>query len=305
MDRKGGPSLLLLLAAGLLVFGQGATVIIETEPGADVFWEGVHLGRTDEEGRMLVSRAPRRSFSVRVVKDTFKELSATLAVGDERQVIRLPLEPLPEPGEGESPSPPAVPATVAKGGEVAPTAGVPGEATKMPVYREPAVLPAVPPRSEARAAAPTGAPGSTGPAAGARQPLAPAGMDPALERPVPPEAAEVFLPDPFPGGGIHPLHLLVAAGLFAGALYSLARFRRSTAAPRPPPPPQLGEALETPLPSQKAVASDASQAGFLEKLRHRERHMEESARSGPRHRKKPAIDVTYREVRERDSEGEP
>jgi len=87
--------LLLFLALIGVVYAESGTLRIQSEPGAEVLWEGVFLAKIDSEGRLSVSGIPPGSFKVVVRKPGFRDFRTSVTLeADQSIVLDAPLEPI-------------------------------------------------------------------------------------------------------------------------------------------------------------------------------------------------------------------
>ncbi len=110
----------LILAVLLLVGSTGvsfaATLEVRTQPGVDVYWEGILLATTDTQGLLVVEDVPEGPFELELRKSGHETLVTEVVIGGgvtqwSRQLMPLAsseLEPIEtESTEAEPPSPSA------------------------------------------------------------------------------------------------------------------------------------------------------------------------------------------------------
>ncbi len=73
-------SLLLLLALLGAIHGENGTLRIHSQPDAEVIWDGVSLGTTDNGGLLTVSDIPPGSFTVTLRKAGFRDFSTSVTI---------------------------------------------------------------------------------------------------------------------------------------------------------------------------------------------------------------------------------
>ncbi len=69
--------LMLWLAA---VPPEKASLTLHTEPGTEIVWEGVSLGRANSDGLLIIQDVPPGTFTVTFKKSGFHELTTELEV---------------------------------------------------------------------------------------------------------------------------------------------------------------------------------------------------------------------------------
>ncbi|RPI21862.1 MAG: PEGA domain-containing protein [Acidobacteria bacterium] len=117
--------LLLLIALLGITGADNGTLRIQSEPGAEVLWEGVSLEATDLKGLLTVSDIPPGKFELVLRKPGFREYrtSVTILAG-ETSVLSVRLHPVtgrPAPGAEKKPPPDRAPTASPKRAEPAPS----------------------------------------------------------------------------------------------------------------------------------------------------------------------------------------
>lgn len=86
-------SLLLLLALVGVIDGENAALRIHSQPGVEVFWDGVSLGSTDAAGMLTVSDIPPGTFKVALRKAGFQDFRKSVTItGSETTSLEAVLE---------------------------------------------------------------------------------------------------------------------------------------------------------------------------------------------------------------------
>ncbi|HEV8632509.1 MAG TPA: PEGA domain-containing protein [Thermoanaerobaculia bacterium] len=98
--RSLGLAILLTVSVGAATEGAAGattaagTLVVRSQPGAEVAWDGVAIGTTDARGELSVDAIPPGTYSILLRKDGFRPLERNVVVGAESTVLALPLVPL-------------------------------------------------------------------------------------------------------------------------------------------------------------------------------------------------------------------
>ena len=235
--------LMLWLAA---VPPEKASLTLHTEPGTEIVWEGVSLGRANSDGLLIIQDVPPGTFTVTLKKGGFHELTTDIEVIQGEAELVLELEAIPKvPPKVPPRKPPPQAESLNERKEAVPDK-TPPVAERTPVEKAPPESP--PPVAE-------------------RTPVEKAPP----ESPLPAEETEKSgaegVSDPAPRSGAG-YYLLAAVVIMGAGIYGLKRFRsrRVLAGPDPHvrPSPRPGRpALPGPEPAESAP--------FLEELKAREK----------------------------------
>ena len=94
---------LFLLAPGAsFALATGNSLLLRTEAGATVIWEGVEIGRADERGRLTIAGLPRGEFRISVHKEGFLPKQGIVTITTDHQSKSLALLPGRRLGESAS-----------------------------------------------------------------------------------------------------------------------------------------------------------------------------------------------------------
>ena len=85
--------LMILLAVGP---PENANLTLQTEPGTEVVWEGVSLGRAGSDGLLIIQGVPPGTFSVTLRKGGFHEFTTDIEVLHGEAKLVLELEAIPK-----------------------------------------------------------------------------------------------------------------------------------------------------------------------------------------------------------------
>lgn len=78
----------------LMMLQASGVVVIRTEPQAEIFWDGVSIGRADSEGVLKVRDVPLGVFRVSGRKEGFEEGGVEVRVDGGESSVRLLLKPV-------------------------------------------------------------------------------------------------------------------------------------------------------------------------------------------------------------------
>ena len=84
----------LCLLGGSAGMALGATLEVRTQPGVEVYWEGVLLATTDEEGLLVVEEVPEGPFDLELRKAGFTPHTTTVDVGPGTTRLERELKPV-------------------------------------------------------------------------------------------------------------------------------------------------------------------------------------------------------------------
>ena len=105
-------------AAGSVTWAQATDgqLNLVSQPGVEVFWEGVSLGETDDAGLLVIEGIPPGTYEVALRKSGYRNRTSRVEVTAGQRSLRLMLQrpppPKPEPAPVEKRVEPAEPAQV-------------------------------------------------------------------------------------------------------------------------------------------------------------------------------------------------
>ena len=248
---------------------------IESQPGVEVVWEGVSLGRTDASGLLLVEEIPIGRFEIVLRGRGLETAREAVDITPGRNAWTKLLETV-------APAPPPPPVAEVES-------------------REPAApVPAPPPQPEPQPAAepdPPGQPTAT-PAPMATDDAAPL---PSSAGPVEAESDDTT---PATARGPSATTWIAAIAILGAAGAAAYAWRLRALAPRRAPPPAPRRPSTEPELDPEPVARPEKSVNddFLDQLRRREQQLDGPGRSAPRRPDKDdtgVIDVEFREVVDR------
>ncbi len=88
-------SFLLLFLLILPASQDKGSLLIQTEPGTEVVWDGVTLARTDPKGRLSIEEIPLGRYTLVLRKEGFRKLQRDVEVQGGQVSLVLPLEAIP------------------------------------------------------------------------------------------------------------------------------------------------------------------------------------------------------------------
>ncbi len=246
--------------------GKRNTLNLRSQPGVEVFWEGVALGETDAGGLLIIDDIPSGDYRIALRKRGLRELDIQITIEERTNPsIELLLKPVRPPGGAQATSEKA--------------AGESRVTDRETTLAEPA--------GETTLAEPTSEATVVEQAKKASDDLSPSpGSSDTDARPELPFSP--FL-------GVMALLLALLAGA-AGARF-LPRSQKAIALSQAPPRRALdmhSEGEEIPL-FEEEVDRDAP--GFLEDLKQRERNIEDALDTAPRRQEETIIEVKAVEIK--------
>ncbi len=85
--------LLAVLQVGSEAGPEPASLSVHAQPGAQVLWEGLPVGRTDREGNLTLTGIPYGRYALEVVQEGFRPRKLTVEVGPGSNRLQVRLEP--------------------------------------------------------------------------------------------------------------------------------------------------------------------------------------------------------------------
>ena len=261
----------LVLWALLLANTAGeATLIIHSEAGTEVLWEGVSLGKTDSDGVRKIQNVPPGVFSITLKKNGFQDLMTRVEVGTVEKIIFLKLERRIAP---VNPSPSKI---------------SPGLAGDKEIRRQ-STQERKPAREETK---------TVGEAFGNTAEVTAKNTDRAAKSREAPRTSEEVSPSSFYHFYFYLLAIAFLSGAVGGTLYY---WKRSRARPVPSetrtsPPQPSGES--EPSPATFSAPADL----FLEDLKQREKMLQEDAKVVPPKRRDRVIEIDVEDFRKIEGE---
>jgi len=294
--------LLLVAFAASQPSAEFAALEIQSQPGVEVVWEGVSLGRTDNQGLLVVEEIPPGRYAIAIRKQGFREVTRELElVGGQTNTFQLDLEEIkPSRNRAAVRPPPRARPTRSK------SIAQPEKAEAMDAGKE---FSGPRGNSSPRAEQPTK------PIVAAAALSGESGKD--VESGIPSPAADLETAVKKTGlesgsGRLWRIPLLVLVVLgFGTGLYFLGRFRGNLFSrewddfssevalevEKAVPPPPLGpEVWEPPARQGRTVSPEADEPGFIEDLKRREKDLERSGSRRPRRSQPEVIDADFIEV---------
>ena len=84
---------------------EKGSLLIQTEPGTEVVWDGVSLAKTDEKGRLSIEEIPLGQYNLVLHKNGFRKLRREVEVKRGQVSLVLPLEAMASSQVSPKPSP--------------------------------------------------------------------------------------------------------------------------------------------------------------------------------------------------------
>src|SRR5687767_11733288 len=88
---------LFLLALLVASTAEAGTLVVRSQPGVEVTWDGVALGVTGEDGALPIAGIPPGTYAVRLSKAGHRTAERNITVGEGEAALNLTLALIPPP----------------------------------------------------------------------------------------------------------------------------------------------------------------------------------------------------------------